>query len=355
MTMVESLRIGITWDFLTEGARLLDNVLPKVIDGLPGVSYEYMPRGASRVIEPAQVLSYDAVIALHHVQFTLESFVGVERLAVIARWGVGYDMIDVPACTEHDVALCITPDAVRRPVAEGIVALMLALSKHIVIEDRLTRAGRWSEKTNYVGKCLAGRVLGCVGLGNIGAELVRLLNPFGLARVLAYDPYVSAEQAAAAGAELVDLPTLMKESDYVSINCLLTKETYHLIGERELALMKPTAYLINTARGPIMDQDALTKVLQSRQIAGAGLDVFEKEPIASDDPLLTLENVIVTPHGLAWTEELTRDNGVGASENALAILRGGPAQRVVNRDVLAKPGFQAKLKQLGERWQAFNR
>lgn len=350
--MAEPLCVGITRDFLTEGAGLLDDVLLEMFGSVQGVVYEHIPRGG-RVAEPDQIRSYDAIIALH-LHFAPQSFEGIDRLAIIARWGVGYDMIDVPACTEHDIALCITPDAVRRPVAEGVIGMMLALSKHLLIKDRLTRTGRWHEKTAYVGKGLENRVMGCIGMGNIGAEVIRLLKPFDVARLLVCDPYVSAEQAADIGAELVDLDTLLKEADFVSINCPLTEETHHLLSEREFSLMKPTAYLINTARGPIVDQVALTKALQAAQIAGAALDVFEKEPIEPDDPLIEMENVILTPHGIAWTEELSRGNGVGACQNVLTVLRGDEPRHVVNKEVVNRPGFQAKLGRLRQRWQALN-
>lgn len=350
--MAEPLRVGITWDFLTEGAGLLDDVLPEMLGGVQGVVHEHIPRGG-RVVEPGQIRSYDAIIALH-LHFAPQSFEGVERLAIIARWGVGYDMIDVPTCTENDIALCITPDAVRRPMAEGVISMMLALSKHLMIKNHLTRTGRWHEKTAYVGKGLENRVMGCIGMGNIGAEVIRLLKPFDTAQFLVHDPYVSAEQAAAIGAELVDLDTLLREADFVSINCPLTEETRLMLGEREFSLMKPTAYLINTARGPIVDQAALAEALQAGKIAGAALDVFEKEPIAPDDPLIEMENVILSPHGIAWTEELSRGNGVGACQNVLTVLRGDKPQNVVNRDVVKRLGFQAKLGRLRERWQAFN-
>jgi D-3-phosphoglycerate dehydrogenase len=188
-------------------------------------------------------------------------------------------------------------------------------------------------------------------VGNIGAELVRLLRPFELGRILAHDPFVSSAQAAELGVELVDLDTLMAESDFVSINCPLTKETFHLIGERQIQQMQPSALLINTSRGPVIDQVALTRALQARQIAGAALDVFEQEPLPAGDPLTQLENVILSPHAIAWTDELVRDNGVGACANVLTILRGEVPAYTVNREVIGRPGFQAKLRALGERWQ----
>jgi phosphoglycerate dehydrogenase-like enzyme len=152
--------------------------------------------------------------------------------------------------------------------------------------------------------------------------------------------------------EQVDLNTLLKESDLVTINCPLTPETHHLIGEPELALMKPTACLVNTSRGAVIDQVALTKALQAGWIAGAALDVFEEEPIAPDDPLIAMDNAILSPHAIAWTEELVRDNGIGACENMLSVLRGEPPGNIVNREVLEHARFQEKLKELGRRWQA---
>ena len=349
--MAESLRVGLTWDF--QGSGLLDGPLAQVLGGVPGLVYETMAPGGGAVA-PEQLAGYDAVIALL-VPFDAESLAGAGRLAAIARWGVGYDMIDVAACTAHDVALCITPEAVRRPVAEGVVTLMLALAKRLLIQDRLTRSGRWGEKTRYIGRGLEGRVLGLVGLGNIGRELVRLLQPFGLARILGYDPYLPEGQAAALGAQRVDLDTLLREADFVSLNCPLTAETRGLIGARELGLMKPAAYLINTARGPIVDQAALARALETGQIAGAALDVFAQEPIAPDDPLLRLENTILTPHAIAWTEELARDNGLEACRNVLAVLQGQVPPQVVNREVLGRPGFQAKLARLHRRWERLHR
>jgi phosphoglycerate dehydrogenase-like enzyme len=191
-----------------------------------------------------------------------------------------------------------------------------------------------------------------VGVGNIGAEVLRLLRVFDPARLLAYDPYATPQQWPGPHVERVDLDTLLRESDLVTINCPLTPETYRLVGGRELALMKPTAVLVNTSRGAVIDQAALIKALQAGSIAGAGLDVFEEEPIAPDHPLASMENVILAPHAIAWTEELIRDNGIGACENVLSVLRGELPGNVVNCEVLRCPGFRAKLKELGRRWRA---
>jgi phosphoglycerate dehydrogenase-like enzyme len=348
--MAPPFRVGISADFRTEASGLLEPVLAEQLAPLAAVAYEFMPELLPEVT-PAQIQGYDAVISLA-VRYTAETLRGAERLVAIARWGVGYDMIDTEACTDNDVLLCITRDAVRRPVAEGILTLLLALTKQLTIKDRLVRGGRWDAKAGYPGTGLRGRTLGTVGVGNIGGELARLLRPFDLRRILAYDPFVSSAQAAELGVDLVDLDTLMAESDFVSISCPLTKDTIHLIGEPQIGRMKPSALLINTARGPIVDQVALTRALQEGRIAGAALDVFEQEPLPADDPLTRLDNVILSPHAIAWTDELARNNGIGACLNVLTILRGEIPAYTVNREVIERPGFQAKLRALHERWNA---
>jgi phosphoglycerate dehydrogenase-like enzyme len=348
--MTPLFRVGISADFKTEAAGTLEPILPEFFDPLPQVAYEYMP-DLGPIATLAQLQSYDAIITLH-LRIGDAALRGAERLAVIARWGGGYDMIDVQACTDNDVLLCITRDAVRRPVAEGIMTLLLGLTHHLLRKDRLVRSGRWEEKTAYPGIGLAGRTLGSIGVGNIGAELFRLLQPFGLAELLAYDPYVSAAQAAAMGVKMLDLDTLLEVSDIVCINCPLTKETFHLIGEPQLRRMKPGAMLINTARGPIVDQAALLRALREGWIAGAALDVFEQEPLPADDPLASMDNVILSPHAIAWTDELVRGNGVGACQHVLTILQGETPAYTVNREVIERPGFQAKLRSLRARWES---
>jgi phosphoglycerate dehydrogenase-like enzyme len=353
--MADLFRIGITSDFKVEAPGRLDPVLQEVLAPLPYVEYEYFYASGADAqgafIRPADVAGFDAVLNLGY-RFTAESFTGEDRLAVIARWGVGYDMIDVPACTANDVLLAITTDAVRRPVAEAILTLLLALAKQLPAKDQIVRTGRWDLRASAEGLGLRGKTLGSVGLGNIGSEMFRLLEPFELGRKLAADPYATNAHAAALGVELVDLETVFAESDFVTINCPLTDETRGLVNAARLAQMKPTAFLINTARGPIVNQPDLLRALQEKQIAGAGLDVFENEPIASDHPLVQLDNVILSPHSLAWTDELYRDNGVGACENILTVLQGEVPTYSVNRDVAEQSGYQKKLAALRTRWQA---
>ena len=333
-------RIGITPDFDRNAKGLIDPVLTEWLDGIPGITHGRLA-DVGPIATPAQLRDVDAVINLA-LRFGPESFTGRDRLAVIARWGVGYEMIDVDACTANDVALCITPEGVRTPMSEAEMAMLLALSKRLTAKDRALRAGEWRGEGVGLGVCIHNRVVGTIGLGNIGSEFVRLVRTFGPRRILACDPYVTAA-GEALGVELVSLETLIRDSDFVIVNCLLNKETHHLLGARELALMKPTAYLVNCARGGIVDPAALYEALAAGRIAGAALDVFEPEPPDPANPLLQLANVIVAPHAIAWTEEIVRDNAIADCEACLAVFRGEAPKHIVNRAVVDRPGFQAKL------------
>jgi D-3-phosphoglycerate dehydrogenase len=239
----------------------------------------------------------------------------------------------VDACTERGVLLTTTPDGVRRPMAVAAITHVLALSQHLTARDRLSREGRWDDRAGFVGLGLAGRTLGLVGLGNIGREVARLAEPFELVRI-AYDPYVSEQQAAAAGTRLTSLEELMGTADFVVVTCALVPETLRLINAERIALMRPDAFLVNVARGPIVDQQALTDALAGGRIAGAGLDVFDPEPLAADDPLTRLDNVILTAHSLGWTDHCFRDCGVSAIRSVIALAEGGRPEHVVNRQAL---------------------
>jgi phosphoglycerate dehydrogenase-like enzyme len=199
-------------------------------------------------------------------------------------------------------------------VATAALTLLLALAHKLPAKDRLTREGRWHERTNHMGIGLTGRTLGVVGAGSIGRETLRMARVLDM-RLLAADPYADAAAIAALGAELMPLPALFAAADFVCVTAALTPETHHLIDARALRLMRPTACLINVARGPIVDEAALVDALAAGRIAGAALDVFEVEPVPSDSPLLRMPNVIVTPHALCWTDECfaaIAESGLGA-------------------------------------------
>ena len=346
--MSQRYRVGVTADFKTFNAGVIEPALRELFDPLPQVAYDFMPE-LRREVTPDQLCGYDAVISLG-VRYTADTFQEVESLAVIARWGVGYDMIDVSACTESDLLVAITTDAVRRPVAEAILALMLALARRIPLKDQQVRTGRWDLRATSPGVGLRGKAVGSVGLGNIASEMFHLLRPFGLARMWAYDPYVGQDKAHDMGIELVDLPALFRMSDFIAVNCPLNEETRGMIDRDLLSLMRPTAYLINTARGAIVKQADLVAGLEAGNIAGAGLDVFEQEPLAADDPLTRLDNVILAPHSLAFTDCMYRDTAREACHNVLTVLRGEVPPHVVNREVIERPGFRAKSRSLKDRW-----
>lgn len=343
-------KVGLGQDFVSgEGPSLLRDAPEIYFGSESGVAYEYFGDVRAEV-RPEQVRDLDAAISLWQ-PFTRASFEGVDRLTTIARWGVGYDMIDIEACTENNVLVSITRDAVRRPVAEGILAFILALAKGIGVKDRVVRAGGWMEEGAREALGLRGKILGSIGIGNIGAELFRLVRPLGFARLLAHDPFVDSQKVASLGVELVELETVFAEADFVCVNCPLVPETRHLVNEPRLRLMKPSAYLINTARGPIIDESALICALDKGWIAGAALDVFEEEPLPRDSPLLGLDNVLLSPHAMAWTDELYEAQGREVCENVLTVLRGEIPRHVVNREVIERPGFRRKLEELRERRQ----
>lgn len=339
--MGEKFRVGLSRDFISpEEESVFTDIGLDLLDDDPNIEYEFLKEHLP-VTTVEQLKNYDGFIALGG-KYSRETFDGLERLTIFARHGVGYDNVDVEACTEADVMLCITPAGIRLPVAEGILTLILALSKRLIAKDKLVREEHWYDRRLHMGNTLEGKTLGSVGLGNIASELFRLAKPFGM-RFLAHDPYVPQSRAESLGVTLVDLNTLMRESDYVSINCLLSEATRGLIGAKELALMKPTAYFINTARGPIVDQKALTEVLREKRIRGAALDVFEVEPIQPNDPLLELDNVILTPHAIGWTEDGFRHIGTINCRRMIQVSRGGTPDDIVNKEVLERPGLQQKL------------
>jgi phosphoglycerate dehydrogenase-like enzyme len=297
----------------------------------------------SNPIRPEQIADFDALILLTP-RFGKESIHPDGRLSAVARFGVGYDNVDVPACTEAGIALVITPDGVRRPVAVSIIAFMLALTGKLLTKDKLTREGPdgFNRRAQHMGVGLVGRTLGALGIGNIGAELFRMAKPFDM-RFIAHDPFADKNVAKELGIELVSLEDAFRRADVLSVNCPLTPETHHLVNAERLALMKPTAYLINTARGPIVDQKALTNALQEKRIAGAGLDVFEAEPVPADDPILKLDNVIVAPHALCWTDQCFAGNGAADVKAVLDLMQGQVPRGVVNRAVVDSSRFKARL------------
>ena len=251
-------------------------------------------------------------------------------LKIISRMGVGYDTVDVPAATKRGIALTITPAANADAVAEYTVSLMLALTRHIPEIDTMARQGTW--KTVF-GTSIYGKTLGIVGTGEIGKRVVRNLRGFGM-RVLAYDPFPSEEFAKEYNVTYCSLEQLVKESDYISIHCPLMEETNHLIGEKEFAMMKPTARILNCARGEIIDEKALYNALSENQIAGAALDVYETEPFEQDNPLFALDNVVLSPHIAGMTYECRKFVIETAFQNIIDITEGNKPRGLINPEAL---------------------
>jgi phosphoglycerate dehydrogenase-like enzyme len=301
-------------------------------------------------LKPEQLEDFDALILLAH-RFAADSAPKSRRLAVVARFGVGYDTVDVPACTAADIALCITPDGVRRPVAVSIITLVLALTGKLMVKDKLARQGGtgFAARGAHMGVGLVGKTLGSIGIGNIGAELFRLAKPFDM-KFIAYDPFADKTVAKELGIELVTLDEIFVRSDVLCVNCPLTADTHHLVNAAQISLIEPPAFFINTARGPIVDQTALTAALAAGKIAGAGLDVFEVEPPDPDDPIFKLDNVIAAPHALCWTDQCFAGNGVADIKVVLDVQRGIIPRGVVNRDVIEQQGFKSKLAGFAKRF-----
>jgi D-3-phosphoglycerate dehydrogenase len=342
--MSEPFRVGVTRDFLKpDGTLGFGDIGLSRLEAQAGVAWEFLAENYAEM--PASVADrYDALLVLAP-RITRQTVAGSKRLAIVARFGVGYDSVDVPACTEHGVLLTITPGGVRRPMATSALAFLLALSHKMLIKDRLTRSGRWADRLDHNGIGLTGKTLGVIGLGNIGREVFRLAQPLEMKHV-GHDPFVKPEAASTAGIQWLPLDELLKTTDFIVVTCALTPETRHLLNAARLALLKPTAFLISIARGPIVDQAELTKVLQERRIAGAGLDVFEQEPIDPNDPVLKLDNVIVAPHSICWTDEMFLGNGREAIQSILDFATGRVPQHVVNRDVLGRAKQFSKLSRL---------
>ncbi len=335
-------RVALSGDFRkADGSPTYPDFDLEPLRSAPGVEMAFLE--ASNPLRAEQLEDFDALILLAH-RFDATSVSKSGRLAVVARFGVGYDTVDVDACTKAGIALVITPDGVRRPVAVSVITLMLALTGKLMIKDRLTRGGpdTFNKRSDHMGVGLVGRTLGSLGIGNIGAEVFRMAKPFDM-KFIAHDPFADKAVAAELGIELVGIDELFRSADVLSVSCPLTPETRHIVNAERLGLMKPTAYLINTARGPIVDQKALTKVLQERGIAGAGLDVLEQEPPDADDPILKLDNVILAPHALCWTDQCFAGNGAADVKAVIEVQHGREPRGVVNRDVLSSETWKKRL------------
>jgi phosphoglycerate dehydrogenase-like enzyme len=355
-------RVALTGDFLHEKAgnpsvdiglglldaepkityRFIDDHAPKAKD--PG----WFSRLYSLEVKPEHIAAVDGLVVLRPWVKRSTFSGGPGSLTVIGRSGAGYDKIDIDSCTENDVAVFNCPLELNHSTASTALLFILALSKRLMSQDRITRQGRWDLQPATMGAELEGRTLGIIGLGHSGRELVRLVQPFNM-KVMAHSPHADARQAASLGVRLVSLEEVLQSSDFVSLHCRLTPQTRRMIGRSQLALMKPRAYVVNIARGELIDQPALVDALDRRAIAGAALDVFEVEPLPKDDPLTKLDNVILTPHYSPATVDIWAATGRATSTGMIRAAHGRVPPNIVNPAVLDRPGFRAKLARFTEK------
>jgi phosphoglycerate dehydrogenase-like enzyme len=337
--------IAFTGDFhRPDGTPLYNDYGLSVLDAAAGIRYSSFATHTGE-IDPAQIGDANALIVLSP-RVTAHSVSQSENLLAVGRFGVGYDSVDVSACTAADVALVTAMGGVDRSMAEATITWMLALTHHVRTKDRLVREGRWQDRATYMGRELRDRTLGIVGLGGIGRALVELVRGFGMREIIAFDPFLDPALAAQLNVRLVALNDLMRTADFVSVHCPLSDATRNLIGPEQIGLMKPDAYLINTARGGIVDEDALYKALLHNRIAGAAIDCFVGEPLADAHRFGQFEHVLLAPHCISWTDEMFRDIGNTICRFLVELAHGQAPRGVINREVLTRPGFQAKWQRL---------
>jgi phosphoglycerate dehydrogenase-like enzyme len=358
---MRTFRVALTGDFLNEqGESAYGDIGVEMFADAPYIRYHFIEDHAPGGKDPGYWdRLYSLEVTADHIQdvdglIVLRPYVkeatfarGADTLTVIGRSGAGYDKLNFEACTRHNVAVFNVPDALTHATASTALMFMLVLAKRLPEQERITRAARWDLQAQVMGQELTGRTLGIVGLGASGRELVRIAKPFNM-RIIAFSPHADPTQAAALGVTLTSLEEVMRQSDYVSIHASLTPDKYRIIGRAHIAMMKETAYFINVARGALVDQGALVEALREHRIAGAGLDVFEIEPLPANDPLIALDNVILTPHFAPATSDIWMATGRATCGGMLDAAQGNVPTNIVNKAVLEQAGFQTKLARFTE-------
>jgi len=295
---------------------------------------EYSPPPKRVIVE--KVRDIDGLVPLLSDPIDSEVFDAAPKLKIVAQMAVGFDNIDIKEATRRGIYVTNTPEVLTETTADFAWALLMAIARRVVEADKYVRTGQWKvswHPSMLLGRDIHGSTLGIVGAGRIGAALARRAKGFDM-KVLYHDVVPRPDLEKDLGAKRVDLDTLFRESDFVSVHVPLMKETYHLVDARKLSLMKKTAYLINNSRGPTVDEKALYDALKEGRIAGAGLDVFEQEPTPMSNPLLGLENVVVAPHISSASHETRSRMAEMAADNAIAFFEGRKPPNLVNPEVL---------------------
>jgi phosphoglycerate dehydrogenase-like enzyme len=338
-------RVALTADFFgADGNVQFKDVGLSVLQTKDAIDIVPM-REFHQCVKPEQLHGVQAAILMEAGADKLTLSVNQDLLA-LARFGVGYNDIDVDACTSANVVFFTAAGGVDRSMAEATIGWMISLGHHYRMKDLLVRRGQWNLAPRYVGVELRDHTFGSIGLGGIARATIDLLRGFGMSQPLAFDPYVDPVIAAQLGVQLVSLGELMGRADFISIHCPLNDRTRNLIGQRELALMKPDAFLINTARGGIVNEDALFEVLESGRIAGAAMDVFVGEPFDKPHRFSILDNVLLAPHAVGLTHEIYRDIGQAVCQGMVDLALGRRPRSVINPEVFDRPGFESKWARL---------
>ena len=308
-----------------------DPIAPEGIDLLKAQAEVDVKRG----LKPQELMDvlgdYEALIVRSETQVTSEVIQAGERLQVIARAGIGVDNIDLKAATSMGIAVVNAPTGNTVAAAEHTLALILSLARNVPQAHQSLKQGKW-ERSTFMGIEVRNKTLGIIGLGRVGSEVARRAQSFGMS-LIAYDPFVAPDYARILGVELVSMEKLLSDADFVTIHTPLGDSTHHLIGSRELAMMKPGARIVNVARGELIDDEALIEALDQDKLAGAALDVFSQEP-PGESPIVNHPKVVVTPHLGASTREAQREVAIEVAEQVMAVLRGEPARNTVNAPFL---------------------
>jgi len=326
------------------GARILvaDPIAEDGVARLRTAGHVDVATGLPRDELIARIGEYDALVVRSETKVTAEVFAAAHRLRVVGRAGVGVDNIDLDAATRHGVLVLNAPTGNTLAAAEHAIAMMCALARNVPAADASMRGGRW-ERSKFMGFELRDKTLGLLGLGKIGFEVARIAGQGLQMQVIAHDPLVTPERAEQAGVELVDLDTLVRTSDVLSVHVPLTEQTRGVIDAQRLAQMKPGARLLNVARGGIIDEQALADALRAGHIAGAAVDVFTSEPLPADNPLASAPNTVLTPHLGASTVEAQYNVAYDVADQIATVLSGGAARYAVNAPVIL-PEEMAELR-----------
>ncbi len=299
-----------------------------------GLGWTVIPAAQGGTYAAAELRGFDALLMMGGLGIDESSFDDDGTLHHVARFGAGYDAIDVEACTRHGVLLTNTATAVRQPMAHAAVAFVFALAHNLVVKDRLVRTGRWNDRTRWQGRGLDGATIGIVGLGGIGAATAQAFRALGL-RVVAYNRSDRSSIAAELGVTMLPLVEVAAASDFLIVTVSATAETRSLIDEDVIAALGPNGYLVNIARGSVVDEAALIAALEKGSVRGAALDVFRQEPVDASHPLLTMENVVLTPHSLCWTDGFARAVADSALTAIIDVAAGRMPASPVNPQALS--------------------